>query len=73
MRLAQTTGAPTEQRYERPADAIRRTRISRSKFYELVWSGAIPSYRVGRAVLIPAGAVDEFLARQGSAAKVLDR
>ncbi len=61
--------APEGRQYERPVDVLRRVRVGRSTLYEWIWSGQIPSVKVGRSVLIPAGAVDEFLANQASAAK----
>lgn len=65
----QAAPVPEGRRYERPADVLRRVGVGRSTLYEWIWSGQIPSVKVGRSVLIPAGAVDEFLARQASAAK----
>lgn len=57
------------QLYGSPADIMRRYGLKRTMTYELIWSGQLPSVRVGRSILVPLAAVDEFLARQGSAAK----
>ena len=65
----QTETAPPEKRYERPADVLRRVPVGRSTLYDLIYAGAIPSYRAGRAILVPYGAIDDYLERQGSAAK----
>ncbi len=65
----QTGTTPDEKRYERPADILRRVPIGRSTLYDLIYAGAVPSYRAGRAILIPAGAIDRYLEEQGSAAK----
>lgn len=44
------------------AEAARRIGISRTKLYEYVASGEIPSVKIGRLRRIPAEAVAEFLA-----------
>jgi excisionase family DNA binding protein len=44
------------------AEAARRIGISRTKLYEYVASGEIPSVKIGRLRRIPADAVAEFLA-----------
>jgi excisionase family DNA binding protein len=71
QRMARTRKEATPQplQYERPADILRRVPISRSTLYELIWAGEIPSIKARGMVLVPAGAIDDFLARQGSAAK----
>ena len=38
--------------------------IGRSKLYELLNSGALPTVRIGRAVRIPASALEAWVARQ---------
>ena len=38
--------------------------LGRSKLYELLNSGALPTVRIGRAVRIPAAALEEWVARQ---------
>lgn len=46
------------------AEAARRIGISRTKMYEYVSSGEIPSAKVGRLRRVPAEAVNEFLLRR---------
>ncbi len=46
------------------AEAARRIGIGRTKMYEYVSSGQIPSVKIGSLRRIPAEAVSEFLARQ---------
>jgi len=46
------------------AEAARRIGIGRTKLYEYVTSGEIPSVKIGRLRRIPAEALQEFLARQ---------
>ena len=67
--LNQTAPTPDEKRYERPSDILRRVPVSRSWLYEQLAAGTIPSYRAGRSVLVPAGAIDRFLEEQGAAVK----
>jgi excisionase family DNA binding protein len=45
----------------RPAELARILGISRALGYQLVASGTIRSVRVGRAVLVPISAIEEFL------------
>ncbi|MFG2861728.1 helix-turn-helix domain-containing protein [Streptomyces sioyaensis] len=49
------------------AEAARRIGIGRTKMYEYVASGEIPSVKIGSLRRIPAEAVSEFLARRVSA------
>ncbi|WP_030813276.1 helix-turn-helix domain-containing protein [Streptomyces sp. NRRL S-337] len=49
------------------AEAARRIGIGRTKMYEYVSSGEIPSVKIGSLRRIPAEAVNEFLARRLSA------
>ncbi|MFF4404897.1 helix-turn-helix domain-containing protein [Streptomyces sp. NPDC001262] len=46
------------------AEAARRIGIGRTKMYEYVSSGEIPSVKIGSLRRIPAEAVNEFLARR---------
>lgn len=46
------------------AEAARRVGIGRTKMYEYVSSGEIPSVKIGSLRRIPAEAVNEFLARR---------
>lgn len=47
------------------AEAARRIGISRTKMYEYVSSGQIPSVKIGSLRRIPAEALGAFIARQG--------
>ncbi|MFC4035830.1 helix-turn-helix domain-containing protein [Streptomyces polygonati] len=47
------------------AEAARRIGISRTKLYEYVSSGQIPSVKIGSLRRIPAEALAAFVARQG--------
>jgi excisionase family DNA binding protein len=47
------------------AEAARRIGIGRTKMYEYVTSGQIPSVKIGSLRRIPAEALGAFLARQG--------
>lgn len=47
--------------FERVNVIVRRTGISRSHLYELLASGRIPSAKVGRIVLVPAGATERYI------------
>jgi excisionase family DNA binding protein len=44
--------------------ASERLSIGRSKLYELLNSGAIPVIRIGRAVRVPAKALDAWVERE---------
>lgn len=45
-------------------EAAARLSLGRSKFLELLYSGAIPRVYIGRAVRVPAAALEEWVARQ---------
>jgi excisionase family DNA binding protein len=45
-------------------EAAARLSLGRSKFLELLYAGAIPHVRIGRAVRVPAAALEEWVARQ---------
>jgi excisionase family DNA binding protein len=45
-------------------EAADRLSLGRSKTYELVKAGVIPSVRVGRAVRVPVGALSEWIRDQ---------
>ena len=44
-------------------EAAKAIGLGRSKTYELVASGVLPSVRLGRSIRVPAQAVREFVAR----------
>ena len=70
-RITKANGTTTgESRMLRPSDVQKELRLSKAKIYNLIWEGQIESVRVGRAILVPRTAVDAFLERQGTAAKV---
>ena len=69
MRKQTERTLPEGKRYERPGDILRRVPVSRSWLYEQLAAGTIPSYRAGRSVLVPVGAVDEYLEREASGTK----
>jgi excisionase family DNA binding protein len=48
----------------RPAEAADAIGVSRSKAYELIASGAIPSIRLGGSVRVPLDALREWIALQ---------
>lgn len=60
-----------ERIYGSPAEIQRRYGLKRTTTYELIWSGQLPSRRVGRSILVRFADVDAYLARQPSAAKTL--
>ena len=37
--------------------------VSKSQGFKLVWSGELPSVRIGKAVRVPAAALQEFVDR----------
>jgi len=48
----------------RPVEAAEMIGIGRSKVYELLASGELPSIRVGASVRVPVDALREWIARQ---------
>lgn len=56
---------PTEKKrlLLRVADAAEMLSIARSKAYAMVQAGDLPSVRIGASVRVPAGAVEEYVAR----------
>jgi excisionase family DNA binding protein len=48
----------------RPAEAAEALGVSRSKVYELIAAGAIPSVRVGGCIRVPLAALREWIDRQ---------
>jgi len=51
----------------RPAEAAEAIGIGRSKVYELLASGELPSIRVGSSIRVPVDGLREWVARQGEA------
>jgi excisionase family DNA binding protein len=58
----------------RPGEVAIALGISRSKAYELIAVGAIPSLRVGSSVRVPVDALQQWIAQQttGAAQRLLD-
>ena len=48
----------------RPAEAAQAIGIGRSKVYELIASGELPSIRIGGSVRVPVDALRAWIARQ---------
>lgn len=47
-------------------EAARRLAIGRTLTYELIASNELPAVRIGRAIRVPADAIDAFIARRRS-------
>jgi excisionase family DNA binding protein len=45
-------------------EAARRLAIGRTLTYELIAANELPAVRIGRAIRVPADAIDSFVARQ---------
>ncbi|MGK2858192.1 MAG: helix-turn-helix transcriptional regulator [Thermoanaerobaculia bacterium] len=58
-----------EKKLLRPKEVMEVIGLGRSKLYELMSAGELPVVRIGRAVRIPADAIDEWIGRQRSDAK----
>ncbi|MGE3273851.1 MAG: helix-turn-helix transcriptional regulator [Vicinamibacterales bacterium] len=56
--------ANTERLMLRPVEAADAIGVSRSKVYELIAAGEIPSIRVGGCVRVPVAALQEWIASQ---------
>lgn len=56
--------ADTRRLLLRPAEAAAALGISRSKTYELLAAGVIPSIRVGSSVRVPVEALQEWITQQ---------
>ena len=48
----------------RPAEAAEAMGVSRSKAYELIAGGVIPSIKVGGCVRVPVGALQQWIVQQ---------
>lgn len=53
----------TPQRAYRISDAAQQLSLSRSKVYQLIADGALPTFKIGRSRLVSAGALDELMRR----------
>ncbi len=56
------------RKYVRPADVVRNTGLSKSTVMQALWSGELKAFRKGRAWLIPAEAVEQWIQGDGYAA-----
>jgi excisionase family DNA binding protein len=63
MRTIDQSSSALPRRFYRIPEAAEILGLGRSKTYELVQSGALRTVRVGRAVRVPASAIDEFAER----------
>ena len=54
----------TERLAYRVSEAAERLGISRSKAYELIAAGKLPSIKIGGSVRVPAEALKEWIAQQ---------
>ena len=61
--------APTKKLLLTVPEAAAQLSLGRSKFLELLYSGKIPHFRIGRAVRVPARALDEWVERQQAEAQ----
>jgi excisionase family DNA binding protein len=50
----------------RPGEVAERLRLSRSATYQLIASGQLPVLRIGRAVRVPASALEAWIAENTS-------
>jgi excisionase family DNA binding protein len=57
----------------RPAETAEAIGISRSRAYELIASGEIPSIRVGGSVRVPVDQLREWIQRQVASREVVSR
>lgn len=46
--------------------------IGKTTYYELIWSGQLPSVRIGRRVLVPRAALNDFIQSLPSASQRLE-
>lgn len=58
----QTQGAAAPRLTRKPEELVSVLGIGRNTIYELIRTGQLRSIRVGRKLLVPLSAVDEFLA-----------
>jgi excisionase family DNA binding protein len=60
--------APVDRLLYRPTEFAEAIGVSRSKAYEIIAAGIVPSIRVGSSVRVPVDAAREWIERQLSAA-----
>jgi excisionase family DNA binding protein len=59
--LERKGGSNMEKQLLRPVEAANLLGLGRSKTYELMKSGEIPSIRIGKSVRVPAKALSEWI------------
>ena len=59
-----TETAPTDRLLLRPTEVANSLGIGRSKAYELIAAGTIPSIRIGGSVRVPVDVLRAWIARQ---------
>ena len=52
------------------ASVMARTSLGRTKIYQLIGTGEIPTCRIGRALRIPAKALEKWVEKQQNQAKL---
>ena len=62
--LSMDTITRTERLLLRPAEFAEAVGISRSRAYELIGRGDVPSIRIGASVRVPVNALKEWIARE---------
>lgn len=64
---------PIERLLYRPAEAADAIGVSRSRIYELIASGEVPSVRVGRTLRVPVDALRRWVEQQVAEGKTQRR
>ncbi|MFJ9076639.1 helix-turn-helix domain-containing protein [Streptomyces sp. NPDC102278] len=62
--MSTTAQLPSSHQAVTVAEAMAALRISRPKLYDLIRSGALPSFTIGRARRIPADSLHHFIHNQ---------
>jgi excisionase family DNA binding protein len=62
----EVTALDTGEQLLRPEDVQRILRVGRSKVYEMIAEGELPVIRIGRAVRIPRGELERWIAERTS-------
>ena len=52
----------------RPNEAAERLAVGRSKLYELIAAGEVPSVKIGRSLRVPAAALEQWVAERAASA-----
>ena len=59
--------------YLNPKELGERWRIGRTKVYDLIWTGQVPSVKVGRKVLIPVSGLEKIEAQLAAGRPLLGK